>query len=492
MKKMLLVGVVAAFVLSSNPLAQDATAVIDAVARATGAATLQSIQYSGTGAIFLLGQAASPGGPWPRFRLTKYIASVNYSAPMMREEIVRVDDERPPRGGGAGPFTPATGQGGIRPIPGDVVQTQTRDGRTELGQLQIWMTPHGFLRGAAANKATVASAINRGRRLRTISFTAFGKYTVSGIVNDQDLIERVETHIANNMLGDMPVESTFSDYRDFAGVKFPTRIVQRQGGHSTLELTVNDVQPNSPAAQQIAGNAQRGAGAGAARGGAPPAANATVTPEKLADGVWFMSGGNPNSLLVEFADHLVVIEAPQGDEYTLGVIAAARKLAPAKPIRYVVNTHHHFDHAGGVRAYVAEGVTIVTHESMKPYYDRILRTPFRLNPDRLARASRDPMLETVADRRVLSDATRTLELHHVRGNLHSEGLLMAYLPRERLLVQADAFHPRPGAAPLPAPSPYTVNLVENIRRLKLDVAQVAHIHGGLDPYAALLKAAGGT
>jgi hypothetical protein len=100
------------------------------------------------------------------------------------------------------------------------------------------------------------------------------------------------------------------------------------------------------------------------------------------------------------------------------------------------------------------------------------------------------MLETVAARRVLTDGTKTLELHHMRGNDHSEGLLMAYLPRERLLIQADAFHPRPGAAPLPAPSPYTINLVENIRRLELDVAQVAHIHGGVDPFAALLKAAG--
>src|SRR5688572_13131049 len=212
----------------------------------------------------------------------------------------------------------------------------------------------------------------------------------------------------------------------------------------------------------------------------------------MSDGVWFMSGGNPNSILVEFADHLVVIEAPQNDEYTARVMAAARTLLPSKPIRYVVNTHHHFDHAGGLRAYVAEGIAVLTHESMKTYYDRILRNTFQLSPDRLARANRDPVIDTVGDRRVLSDAARTLELHLVQGNLHSQGLLMAYLPRERLLIQADAFHPRPGAAPLPAPSPYTVNLVENVRRLKLDVAQIAHVHGGVDPVAVLLKAAGGS
>ena len=98
-----------------------------------GVAALQSIQYSGAGSAFLVGQAASPGGPWPRFELAKYVASVDYAAPAMREETVRRDVEFPPRGGGAGPFNPATGQGGMRPIPGDVMQTLVRDGRTEAG-----------------------------------------------------------------------------------------------------------------------------------------------------------------------------------------------------------------------------------------------------------------------------------------------------------------------------------------------------------------------
>jgi hypothetical protein len=99
-------------------------------------------------------------------------------------------------------------------------------------------------------------------------------------------------------------------------------------------------------------------------------------------------------------------------------------------------------------------------------------------------------IETVAEKRVLGDATNTLELHHLRGNLHAETLLVAYLPRQKLLVQADAFHPRPGAAPLASPPPYTVNLVENIRRLKLDVERVVHVHGGTDSLATVVTAAG--
>lgn len=471
----------ALLVLSLGVAAQDAD-LVETASRAMGASGLRSLEYSAAGSIFLLGQAASPGGPWPRFTLTRYAVAVDYVAPAMREELVRVDDERPPRGGGAGPFNPATGQGGIRPIPGAISQVQVRDGRTEIGRLQIWMTPHGFLQAAAANKATV-TPLSGGRR-HAVSFVAPGKYVMTATLDEQNLVEAIETRIPNAVLGDMPVEWRFSNYRAVGGVQVPGRIVQRQGGHPILDLTVGEARPNGGVTIASGGTPRGAAGA------APPAA--PVTPVQTADGVWFMGGGAPNSFLVEFSDHVVVVEAPQNDQYTMAVIAAAGMVAPGKPIRYVVNTHHHFDHAGGLRAYVAEGVTILTHRLQRPYYERILRNSFQLGPDRLARSPRAPAIEEVGDKRVLTDGRRTLELHLVRGNLHSEGLLMAYLPAERLLLQADAFHPRPGAPPLPAPSPFTVNLLENVERLRLDVARVAHIHGGVDSLAALRTAAGRT
>jgi glyoxylase-like metal-dependent hydrolase (beta-lactamase superfamily II) len=280
------------------------------------------------------------------------------------------------------------------------------------------------------------------------------------------------------MLGDMLVETTFSDYRDFGGVMFPGRIVQRQGGHPTLDLTVAAARPNVAASLEV-------------REAGPPAGPVRVEAEKIADGVWFLNGGAPISVLVEFADHLVIVEAPGNDARTEAAIAAAKRTVPNKPIRYVVNTHTHFDHSGGLRGFVAEGITVITHQLNKPYFEQVLALPHTINPDRLARATRAPRLEGMADKRVLSDATRTLELHHVRGNLHNDALLMAYLPKEKLLIQADAFAARPpDARPLPSPSPFTVNLWENIQRLKLDVAQIVHLHGGLEPMAALTRAAG--
>jgi glyoxylase-like metal-dependent hydrolase (beta-lactamase superfamily II) len=188
---------------------------------------------------------------------------------------------------------------------------------------------------------------------------------------------------------------------------------------------------------------------------------------------------------------VVMVEGPISDTVTMASIEAAKRLTPGKPIKYVINTHHHADHAGGLRAYVAEGVPIVTHESHRKYYEeQIFRNPHSLNPDRLARMPRAPIIETVKDKRVLTDGNMVLEIHLMREQLHTEGLLMVYVPKEKMLIQADAYIPRPGAPPLPAPSPHTINLVDNVSRLRLNVERIVHIHGGSSSYSEVLTAAG--
>ena len=140
---------------------------------------------------------------------------------------------------------------------------------------------------------------------------------------------------------------------------------------------------------------------------------------------------------------------------------------------------------------MAEGIPIITHESHRKYYEeQIFKNPHSLNPDRLARMPRAPMLETMKDKRVITDGNMSLEIYLMRDQPHSEGLLMVYEPKDKLLMQADAYIPRPGAPPLPMPSPYTTNLVDNITRLKLNVDRIVHIHGGTSPYNDVLAAAG--
>src|SRR6185295_15866450 len=184
----------------------------------------------------------------------------------------------------------------------------------------------------------------------------------------------------------------------------------------------------------------------------------------------------------EMKDHVVVIEGPQSDERALAVIAETKRLSPNKPSKYVVNTHHHFDHSGGLRAFVAEGATVVTHQVNRPYYEKPFAAPHTLNPDSLARSPRKPAFETMTEKKVLTDGNQVIELHHLQGSGHNEGLLVVYLPREKILVEADAYNPPAQAnAPVPSPvSPYTANLTANIERLKLDVETIIPIHYAAD------------
>jgi glyoxylase-like metal-dependent hydrolase (beta-lactamase superfamily II) len=484
--KWLLIGMIAGALVALTLQAQDARAVIDAASKAMGTPNVHGVEYSATsGNTYALGQAPGPGKPWPRFTITKYTAAINYDVPVMREQTVRIDDENPPRGGGAGGYVPETQQGGIRPIPfGPQTMNALRDGRTENGALQIWLTPHGFLKGAAANNATVKTATVRGRSSRTVSFNAFGKYTVTGTINDQNLVEHVETKVANPFYGDMVLEADYSDYRDVNGVKLPMKIVQKQGGFPMLDLPVANAQVNTAAAAGLTAPA-RPAGPQGEGGGGPVRAQG----KELAPGFWAIEGAIPNSFVYELRDYAVIIEAPGNEERTEATLAETKRLLPNKPIRYVINTHQHSDHSGGLRAVVADGITILTHEVNKPYYEKLFRNPATIAPDKLARTPRAPKIEGVGDKRVLTDGTRSLEIHLMKGNLHSEGLLMVYLPREKMIIQADAYAVRPpGAKPLPG-SPFTTNFYENIQRLKLDVTQMVHVHGGTDPIEKLAEQA---
>ena len=154
---------------------------------------------------------------------------------------------------------------------------------------------------------------------------------------------------------------------------------------------------------------------------------------------------------------------------------------PGKPIRYHVNTHHHSDHAAGVRAFVAEGSTIITHEMNKKFYEQIvLKSPHALLPDRLSQNPTAAKFVYVKDKYVLTDGDRTMEIYHV-PNGHAANLLMSYLPKEKLLLITDIFNdfgePRPNDPPPGITSVYYAALGDRIKQLKLDVERLAPSHG---------------
>jgi glyoxylase-like metal-dependent hydrolase (beta-lactamase superfamily II) len=464
--------------------ARTPKSVVDDVGKAIGAGNLKSIQYSGSGYIYAIGQSFQPNDRYSKFNLKSYTRLVDYDKGALREEDVRTQFENPPRGGGVQPVIGE--RRAVAFLSGDSAWNAGPNGAPALvpaaveeRQVQLAITPHGWVKAAAAAaNPTMESKTEDGKPVTVVSFTLKGKYKVSGFVNDQNLLDKVDTWLPNPVLGDMLVETTYSDYKDFAGVKFPTKIVQTQGGFPILELNVSEVQPNAAANIDVP-EAVRSA----------PAPAVHVESQKLGDGVWFLAGGTHNSVLVEFKDYVAVVEGPLDEARSLAVIAEVKKLVPNKPIRYLINTHHHFDHSGGIRTYVAEGATIITHEMNRPYYEKTFAMPRTLSPDELSKNPKEAKFVTVTDKYVLTDGVRRLELYAVQGNGHNAGLIVAYLPKEKVLIEPDLFNPPPPNTPPPAAvSPYTASLQENIKRLKLDVRQIAPLHGRVVPVAEMQKA----
>lgn len=457
------IGVVAlasALALPVVSFAQDAKTVIDAASKAMGVDTLKTVEFSGSGSDFAFGQAFSPSSPWPRFTDKTYTRQIDFVTPASRMERIRVQALDPPQGGGQ------------QPIRGEQTQTQTiviRPNTPWVQQLEIWMMPHAFLRAAAANNATVRSQRVDGKPYRLVSFMGQNKAAVTGYINEQNLVDKVETLIDNPLFGDTMFDATYSDYKDVNGVQFPSRIVQRQGGNPVLIVNVADVKVNAPVRIQPP--------PAPAGGGAPAAAAVTAPSEKIGDGTYLILGGYA-AVAVDFKDYIVLIESPQSEERANAVFAEAKRLIPNKPIRYVVNTHHHVDHSGGVRAAMAEGATIITQQINKPFFEKIAAAPHTLNPDRLATTKRKVTIEGMGDKRVLTDGNQSVEIYHLKGNLHNAGLLMVYLPKAKVLIEADVYNPagQPNA-PVAAPiSPFMTNFIAKVDELKLDYDRVIPIH----------------
>jgi len=486
MQRMLVAVVVAAALQTAQPHAQDGTATLDAAAKALGASkNLTSLQFSATGSNNAYGQAWKADMPWPAFKIFAYTATFDYATPAMRIDLQRTNpDATPVRGGGGLPLLAPQQQ--IQAVSGNVAWNLAvpASGGAPVATpapaavsdrlLTLWtLTPQGVIKAALANNATVTA--------RTIAFK-IGETKVTATLGPTNLITSVRTVGDAAVLGDTVTETTFSNYQEDHGVKFPMHIVQKQGGFPILDLTVTAVRPQSNVRIDVPSTVQSAP--------APAPAAVRVDTQKVGDGVYYLTGGSHHSVAVEFKDYVVVIEAPQTDERAVAVFDAVKKAIPGKPIKYVVNSHNHFDHLGGIRAAMAEGYTIVTQASNKLYYERIATMPHTVSPDRLAKSPKKPVIEGVVDKRVFTDETNTLELYRLSTD-HNDTMLVAYLPKAKILVEADMWNPpAANAPPAAAVSPVTVQLVEGIKKLNLDVQQIAGLHGRMATIQELRTAAG--
>ena len=433
-------------------------------ADAAGVSKIKSVEFSGTGRWYQFGQAPNPESAWPPFDVKSYTGDINYETASARVQSTRFQVVEPGR------FRPApVEQRNDQFVSGNTAWNESTSGNAAAEQpaaveervAEIWSTPHGFLKAALANNGT-SKPLNDGIE---VSFSVGGKYRYVGTVNAKNQVTEISTWIDNPVLGNTLVETKFIDYKDFGGIQFPSQIVRTQGGHPVLDINVATAKANPNIEIKVPQDLTKA-----------PAVN--VASEKISEGVFYVTGGTHHSLAIDQTDHITIVEAPLNEERSLAVIAKAKELIPNKPIKYLINTHAHFDHAGGLRTFVDEGASIVTLKANKPYYEKVWATAHSIHPDRLEASKKAPNFVALTDKCVLSDEKHPIEIHSIANNGHNDAFVLAYLPNDKVLIEADAYTPLAANAPVPTTvNPYSANLYENIQKLNLNVEKIAALHG---------------
>ncbi|HEX6214628.1 MAG TPA: MBL fold metallo-hydrolase, partial [Vicinamibacterales bacterium] len=334
-------------------------------------------------------------------------------------------------------------------------------------------------------------------KMHVVSITVLGKYRVEATINAQNQIQRIKTTVNEPALGDFNIEHESTEQTAFDGIKWPIAWHSHQGwddnyqfdnvstGHNAYGGKFPRVQPNVCEDSVPVPDVVR----------QTPAPAVGVTVDKMATGVFRLGGSTHNSYMIEFRDFVAVFEAPGNEKRSLAVIEEVVKLAQGKPIRWLISSHPHFDHIGGLRTYLHIGSTIVAHRKWIDFLNRdVLNYRARtVAPDIVAlwpptELSEGYNFEAINENYVITDNSRILRIYYVQPLAHVAGMLMAYLPAERIAIEADLFdtHEPPPAAPTPAMRSF----FNQVRRMKLDVATIAPVHGAPVPWSTFVSAMG--
>ena len=292
-----------------------------------------------------------------------------------------------------------------------------------------------------------------------------------------NLLTRYEFLYADPMAGDSVIGQTYLPYRDVGKLKIPTGRILYNSGGVVQETEYTDVQFNTrPAESQFA------LPQGFEKLEAPPATPPPPAVAKIADDVYMLNGlagGTHNIMFVAFNDYILVLEAPEQIFYGSNSLQALKKIKetiPGKPIKYLVLTHHHSDHAGGFREYVGEGTTIVTTPGNKNFLEHVAKIESSMLPQ-TAWSKRSMVIETVENRkRVFEDDKHRVELYDIGPNPHAKEILVAYLPKEKILFQADLLNPNANGS-IPIAQDVTLRFSENLQKLGLQIEKIYGVHG---------------
>jgi len=368
------------------------------------------------------------------------------------------------------PFGFGARAGGPPPAPVRVSDLVARERRVEMLH-----HPLAAVRAGLDPMATLTN-IRRSAAGQSVDITTPRGETITLALDTLGRPTSVSSRAYHPNLGDVVRTTTFDGYEDVGGIRLPKRLVTSIDRwtewdigvmKNTLDGSPEEVAAPSPALALPAPPAN------------PPQ---TVTVTVVSPGIWFLTGSGVPSMVVEFDDHVAIVEVPGSEARTLAVIAKARELVPGKPVTQAIVTHHHLDHTAGLRAAVSEGLTIITHRVNEPWFREMVQRTHSIVADALARNPRPLEIVTVDDAYTLKDASMEVNLYHLVGSTHGDGILAVYFPARRVYAEPDVWNP--GAQI----QPHVRSLYADITRRGLAIDRIVPLHGAaVQPYAEFLK-----
>ena len=451
---------------------------IDDAAEALGGKTrieqIKTLSLEGEGEAPNLGQNLMPDSELPVWKVTGLRRDIDLANGRMRVRQVRTAQFL---------FAGETVQKQDQGIDGDVgyniagdgKASRTADAAARARRIDMLHHPVTALRAAFDANAKVANYREADGHAQVDVTTAKGELLTLVIDSASKMPLAVRTQSYNDNLGDVVIETSFADYESVSGIRLPKHLVTKVDRFPQFDLRIARNSVNAEIADAAAP-------ADVKAMSVPAAAAITVTSQEVSKGIWWLAGsGNHRSILFEFDDHLVLFEAPLNETRTKAVIDTARSLRPQKPLTHVVVSHHHFDHSGGLRVAIAEGLTIITHRSNVEFFKELASRKHSVQPDALARNPKPLKIEPVDDETALKDNSMEVRLYHVKNNPREGTNLFAYVPRGRILVQADLYDSGWLQHPWGDNIPYNVSLH------KLQVDKDVPVHGDIQSYADVLK-----
>ena len=469
-------GLIALLVSACAPASPEQQVIDDAVEAMGGAGRIRDVKalsIQGAGTAPNAGQNRTPDDELPVWKVNEYTRRID-----LVNGRTRVQQVREAQFLFAGDLVQRQTQG----LDGDAAYNVAANGTiTRAGaaaardrRSELLHHPVTFLRTIVDADLTLSNLrAKAGERLVDIAMPAGGTMTL-GIDSATHLPTRVVSMAANANMGDVAIETRFSDYEEIDGLQLPRRLSTKMDYYLQLDLQVTK--------NAVDGDmSELAIPAELKQAKVPEPPPVVVTVEPVAKGIWWLAGsGNHRSVVFEFDDHLVLFEAPVNEARTKAVIDKARTLSP-KPLTKAIVSHHHFDHSGGLRAAIAEGLTIVTHRSNEAFFRSLVGRQHTIAPDTLEKVRRLVMFELVDDQLTLKDKSMEVQLYHLLDNPREGTNIYAYVPRDRILVQADLYD----ATWLR--HSWGANVLQNLERRGLKIERSVPVHGVIEPFAQMVK-----